>query len=414
MVARCTTPLLDAAALSDVLMDSVQDLPVLWVNASEQLNTLCARWLSCEALALDTEFIRERTYYPIMGLIQINDGAGIYLIDPNAGIDFTVFKEVLSSASVLKIFHAASEDLDVFEYFLGVLPSPIFDTQIAAAYCGMDVQMGYQRLVLALFDIPLSKHETRSNWLQRPLSPSQIDYAAEDVRFLWALYRQLSVRLESLSRTDWVEAECQALLQRGRAGKTTEQYYLKFSNACHFSYHQQRLLQALCIWRDAEARRLDLPRSFILAEACLLPVAEALPRTLADLPLSLVVCKRELNRFGTQIVQLSLQIQSEESHGNFVFIPLPARKESKALFDVLKQAVQYQAKHLNLAPELLLGRKTLEKIVLSVLQPELGAWQRLLSGWREQHLLPVLVEALQQHRLLLEQLQALHKSKDPR
>lgn len=414
MVARCTTLLQDAADLSDVLMSAVLDLPVEWVDNTARLNALCSHWLACQALALDTEFIRERTYYPIMGLIQVNDGQGIYLIDPVADLDFGRFKEVLSAASVLKVFHAAGEDLDVFEYFLGLLPQPIFDTQIAAAYCGMDVQMGYQRLVQTLFGITLNKHETRSNWLLRPLSPSQCDYAAEDVRFLLVLYQQLLARLENLSRRHWVEAECEAVLKRGRSAKTTEHYYLKFTNACHFSYHQQRLLQVLCVWREEEARRRDLPRSFILPENCLLSVAEAQPNTVAALKPLLASCQRELHRFGAEIVQLSLQITNEAPKDDFVFIPLPPRKENKALIDILKQAVQAKAKQLNLVSELLLNRKTLEKIVLSVLKPELGAWQPLLTGWREQQLGELLEKTLQEQQTLIEHLQSLHKTKAPR
>jgi ribonuclease D len=410
-VAPFITHLQGVDVLNDLFELAVPELPVSWVDSSAQLNALCVRWKQCAALALDTEFIRERTFYPIIALIQITDGEGVYLIDPLMDIDFTAFKNVLVSPDVIKVFHACSEDLDVFECFCGVIPSPVFDTQIAAVYCGMDAQMGYQRLVKTLFGIDLGKHETRSNWLQRPLSDSQLSYAVEDVRFLLDMHKGLSERLKSLSREQWAQEECQALISRGRSGKAADQYYLKFSNACHFSYKQQRLLQKLCVWREKEARRRDLPRSFILPEGCLLPIAEVLPRSVGDLPMTTVPCKRELSRYGADIVQLTTQVLAETPDEHFIFIPLPLRKESKPLLEALKHALQIKSKHMALAPELLLGRKSLEKILRYVLKPESGPWQSLLTGWREEVLLPTLTLELQKQQALIEHLQGLNKAK---
>lgn len=398
--------------MSDLFELAVPELPVSWVNSTTQLNALCVRWMQCAALALDTEFMRERTFYPVIALIQITDGEGVYLIDPLMNIDFTAFKTVLMSPELVKVFHACSEDLDVFEYFCGVIPSPVFDTQIAAAYCGMDAQMGYQRLVQALFGIGLGKHETRSNWLQRPLSDSQLTYAVEDVRFLLTMHKELTKRLKNLSREQWVQEECQALISRGRSGRAADQYYLKFSNACHFSYKQQRLLQKLCIWREEEARRRDLPRGFILPEGCLLSIAEVLPQSIGDLPVMTVSCKRELIRYGADIVQLTMQVLAEETADeHFMFIPLPLRKESKPLLDALKRELQNQSKQMALVPEVLLGRKSLEKILFCVLKPEGGPWQSLLTGWRKEVLLPTLTLELQKQHALIEHLQRLNKTR---
>ncbi|MBL4607353.1 MAG: hypothetical protein JKY01_05930 [Pseudomonadales bacterium] len=137
----------------NTLTDTKWDFPVTFINDNDSLAALCARWREQKSVALDTEFIRERTFYPILGLIQAADKDGIYLIDPLADLDFAPFSAVLIDESITKVFHACGEDLDVFAHFCGVLPAPIFDTQVAAAYCGMDTQMGYQRIVQELYDI---------------------------------------------------------------------------------------------------------------------------------------------------------------------------------------------------------------------------------------------------------------------
>lgn len=377
-----------------------EKLPVRQISDSESLAALCRRWGGKVAVALDTEFIRERTFFPILGLIQAADDEGIYLIDPLADMDFAPFTAFLGDESVIKILHSCGEDLDAFGHFSGVLPTPVFDTQIAVAYCGMDTQMGYQRIVQSLYGISLEKHETRSDWLQRPLSKSQLAYAEEDVRYLLMMYSDLKQRLVKNKRLDWVEEECRSLLCHGRTSDAAH-YYLKFRNASHFTYPQQRLLQKLCMWREAEARRCDRPRGFILSESSLLPIAEALPASKDELRQVQGLGKNSIGRYGDIILTLVSEVKAEPTEESFAFIPKPLRKDCKPLQDALKKAAVLKAKELHLKPELLLRRKNLDKIVQKLIHPHDSDWKSVLSDWRLPILEPVINREIRNFETLI-------------
>ena len=382
----------------------------IWINESTQLAQLCKTWQAQAVIALDTEFIREKTFYPIIGLIQIGDENGQYLLDPLADIDFEPFKALLTDASVIKVFHSCSEDLDVFACFAGVLPSPIFDTQVAAAYCGYGGQLGYQRLVQTLFDIELDKHETRSNWLQRPLTQSQQRYAAEDVYYLLAIHQLLSRRLEELERTAWVIEENQSLLSGRNEHKSPDKYYLKFRNASHFSRTQQRALQLLCAWRETEAQQTNRPRGHVLRESALLPIAEALPESRQSLLSIQGVSVHEANKYEALISGLVKEACTFSADASFNKIMPPLRKESKPLQSALKKVVTAKAQLLELPADLLLRRKAMEVLMLSLLNAD-QAWQDLLKGWRFEVLGKELEHEVTHHQILLEKLRNSSKVK---
>src|SRR5690554_2975724 len=160
-------------------MMATEDTPQI-IDQNSVLAEHCRNWLQLSFVAIDTEFVRTETYFPIAGLIQVGDGRHAYLIDPLQITDWSALVQVLEEPSVVKVLHACSEDLEVFQHLCGALPAPLFDTQIAAAYLGMDFSMSYSRLVSSLLHVDLPKEETRSDWLRRPLSPEQLQYAVED------------------------------------------------------------------------------------------------------------------------------------------------------------------------------------------------------------------------------------------
>ncbi|MBL4607352.1 MAG: HRDC domain-containing protein [Pseudomonadales bacterium] len=207
--------------------------------------------------------------------------------------------------------------------------------------------------------------------MQRPLSESQLSYAVEDVRFLLDIHQILTMRLKENERLSWVQEECQGLIKQGRATNASQKYYLKFRNACHFSYNQQRFLQALCVWREEEARRQDRPKGFILEESCLLPIAEVMPESQGDLHAIQGVGKRQIARYGESILSLVAQVNTESPDDLFEAIPAPLRKESKPLLDGVKKASSNKAKALGLKPELLLRRKTLEALLQKLLHSKI-------------------------------------------
>ena len=188
-----------------------------------------------EAVSIDTEFARFNTYYPIVGLIQLYDGNQTYLIDPLEIEDISSLASLLTDPNVLKIFHACSEDLEVFQHCLGVLPNPVYDTQIAGALLGVGFSVGYQKLVDHYLSVLVPKEETRSDWLQRPLTPSQLDYAALDVIYLLEVYKIQQVELQDLQRLEWVTAECSQLAKDIPTQISPSDYYLKAVSYTHLT-----------------------------------------------------------------------------------------------------------------------------------------------------------------------------------
>jgi len=182
-----------------------------WIDSDSALQQMCQQLSQVPKLAVDTEFIRTDTFYPKIALIQISDGEQCWLIDVLAIEDFVPLKALLENPDQQLIFHACAEDLEVLEYALDIRPSSIFDTQLAAGIANIGYCMGYARLVDSMFDVSLDKQETRSDWLARPLTQRQLNYAAVDVQYLHAMEKILAKALAEQQREDWFAEETQAL-----------------------------------------------------------------------------------------------------------------------------------------------------------------------------------------------------------
>ena len=182
-----------------------------FVDSPAALSALCDDLQALDCIAVDTEFAREKTYFPHLGLVQLAGDGHIACIDPLAFDATPQLSELLFDTSITKVFHACLQDLEVLELTLGARPCPLFDTQIAMALMHEDHQVSYARLVESELNVKLAKSETRTNWLKRPLTEAQLEYAADDVRFLLQLYQQQRVELKSLNRTEWMREECAQL-----------------------------------------------------------------------------------------------------------------------------------------------------------------------------------------------------------
>src|SRR5690606_18992826 len=218
-------------------------------------------------IGLDTEFIRERTYWPQLALVQVALGDGdddILLVDPLAPGIADALRPLLTDAAVLKVMHSPSEDLVAFRHACKVVPQPLFDTQAAAALSGIAAGIGYQRLVQEALGINLPKGETRSDWMRRPLSPSQLEYAADDVRHLFALHDALDARLLGLGRTAWLQEDCARMVANAERDDGDRWPHLSLRAAQFLDEPARHRLLRLLRWREAHARRADRPRSWIL------------------------------------------------------------------------------------------------------------------------------------------------------
>jgi ribonuclease D len=365
-------------------------LPEL-VDDASRLAELCARWSGLGAVGLDTEFVRTRTFFPRLGLIQVADPAGCFLVDTAAltppGVDaarvWRPLVELLVSPRVVKVLHSPSEDLEVFLHVFGSFPSPLFDTQIAATLSGLGSSPGYPRLMKTLFEVELPKAEQRSDWLRRPLTEAQVRYASLDVAYLLPAHELLAARLAACGRLAWAEQEFAALPEVCRARLDPEQVFARLHRRS-MTDRQSAVLHALNAWREAEARRRDLPRGFVLQDAALVELARRLPRTPGEL--------RDVPGVGPSVRRLYADALLELIAGAGEDPDPPALrpaapKPNRATVDRLRAVVATAAEDLGLPAEFLAPRKVLEELVREhrrnrELPAELEGWRRQAVGER--------------------------------
>lgn len=342
------------------------------------------RWLEQPLLALDTEFMRTETFYPIPGLIQVADECGCYLIDPLQVKDMSPLVRVLAAPGVLKVVHAGSEDLELFRHSYGVMPSPLYDTQIGAAFVGWGFSMGLQRMVSEVLEVELGKGETTSDWLQRPLTPEQEHYAALDVAYLPALALLQREQLTANGRLEWAVEECAALADSVAAQDEQDphSYFQRFSQAWHFDACHRAALRDLSAWREQTCRRRDLSRNRLLRNQALLDIAEKLPSTETQLD-RIIQRGRVVREFGAEILQVVAGAAESARQNPPAEIDRPLHyvwnKRLKQLRAIGRQAAD---KH-GLMPEVLLRKRDLDALIRS--HDEYGHYRlpSSLSGWRK-------------------------------
>lgn len=335
------------------------------------------------SVGLDTEFIRERTYWPQLALVQLAIGTDILLVDPLVPGMCAALAPLLTDPGVLKIMHSASEDLVAFNRACGVVPAPLFDTQIAAGLAGIGAGMGYQRLVQDRLGVSLAKGETRSDWLRRPLSPAQLEYAADDVLHLDALFRDLSDRLETLQRRAWLDEDAARLLAQAANDGGERWPHLSLRSAQFLDAAGQRRLLRLLRWRDAYARDSDRPRNWILDNEFAVTLART-PLDRAGLQHLLDTVPKAPRALGDALWQALQAPLPDEADA-----PL-ARPEDrdKAALRKLQDAVSRRSVELGLPDGVLASRRWLEALL------DGQDWPGALAGWRraelEPHLAPLL------------------------
>ncbi|MDP6805281.1 MAG: ribonuclease D [Rhodospirillales bacterium] len=251
---------------------------------SAALAAICRQFASESFISVDTEFMREKTYWSRLCLVQLAGSDRECAIDPLAeGIDFAPLYDLLSNAQVLKVFHAARQDLEIFFHRMGRLPAPIFDTQIAAMVCGFGDQVAYDRLVAKLTGERIDKAFRFTDWSLRPLRDRQIEYAISDVTHLRAVYERLSETLAANGREPWLTEEISELINPRTYAADPRESYRRIGKIGRASPRFLAILRELAAWRDTEAQRLDIPRARVLRDEALVEIAHHPPSTAADL-----------------------------------------------------------------------------------------------------------------------------------
>lgn len=369
---------------------------IQWIRDDLELARASVLWRDLPYIAMDTEFMRVDTFYPMAGLVQLSEGQHVWLIDPLTIEDWTPLAELLEAPTVVKVLHACSEDLEVFQRLTGALPTPLFDTQLAAAYLNLGFSMGYSRLVEHILGIDLPKGETRSDWLQRPLSEMQVRYAAEDVQHLAELFVALESRLPADKRA-WLLEDGAELVAQLRREIDPEAAYLDIKQAWRLAPHQLAVLKVLTAWRERQARERNQPRSRILRENTLWQLARTQPADLSTLARVEEIHPKTVRQDGQQLLELIRQAQATPPTQYPAPLVQPLPLEANTALKKLRAMAQQEAERLNIAPELALRRKTLEALLRTGYPNGPYYLPDSLRGWRREHLGSALLNALENH-----------------
>lgn len=367
-----------------------------WIDSSAALQQVLDDHADCAVVAMDTEFMRRDTFYPQVALVQFCFDRHAYLVDPLALEDTVALKTLLGRPDVIKVFHSVSEDLEVFDRWLGVLPEPLFDTQRAAALLGEDFGVGYSGLVERLCGESLAKGETRSDWLQRPLTASQCDYAAQDVTWLMDVWRVLDERAREQGRLDWVLQEGRDTLASFRDSQSHPVQRIK--SAWKLDRRQLALLMRLCEWREEEARQRDKPRGWIVDDAACLAIAQAQPANADALARVETLNPAARRRYGETLLGLVAAVAAQEEAALPQRLPAPLNAEERKRLKRLKQRGQTLAEALGVAPALALAGRDYELLLRESAGTPVASppsW----DGWRETHVIGPLRELLKEGQL---------------
>ncbi|MCG4455201.1 ribonuclease D [Pseudomonas sp. MMS21-TM103] len=368
-------------------------IDIHWIRDNASLAQHCAGWRSLPFVAVDTEFMRVDTFYPIAGLLQVSEGERAYLIDPLLIDDWAPFSALLQDPAVVKVLHACSEDLEVFLRLTGSLPVALFDTQLAAAYLNLGFSMGYSRLVQAVLNIELPKGETRSDWLQRPLSETQVSYAAEDVLHLAEVYTQLQQQLTA-EKNAWVLEDGAELVANLGREVAPEDVYREAKLAWKLSRAQLAVLRELCIWREREARARNQPRNRIIREHSLWPLARTQPDNLVALSRIDDMHPKTVRQDGEFLLQLIKKAAATPPADWPEAVPEPLPLEASSLLKKLRTLGQREGERLNIAPELMLRKKTLEALLKTGYPNGPYRLPDTLRGWRRELMGQALLDCL--------------------
>jgi ribonuclease D len=360
-------------------------MEVTLIEDAERLDA----WLPSEtargSLAIDTEFVRERTYYAQLGLVQVAGAADIALIDPlGAGVGSAIARMLKRCPEA--IMHSASEDLEALRVACECLPVQLFDTQIAAGIAGMGAGLSLQKLIEACVGVVLPKSETRTDWLRRPLSPAQLAYAADDVRHLAEAASILVERLSALGRLAWAQEDCQRMLQAAREDAANPHPHLAFRPAQRMSAAAQLRVRRLLLWRDGEARRANKPRGWIIDNALVTRLAER-PPTQREALEQLLDSTPGAPRKHRERLWDELQREPSEDERDLP-LALSADSLDRSALKRMQDAVARLAQTLDLPEGVLAPRRHLEALLAE------RVWPEALQGWRRPLLEPVIGFAL--------------------
>ncbi len=359
-----------------------------YVTDQPALESLCHQLRQSPRLALDTEFVGEDTFVPRLELIQVATATTAAVIDfpaVQASGSLDVFWELIGDAKIEKIVHAGRQDLDLFAIHAGQIPKPFFDTQIAAAMVGYGAQIAYANLVQRLHGTKLAKAHTFTNWSARPLSEDQIAYALEDVKFLLSIHTHLQDRLRTLGRLEWASEEFARLETAvGEKSREPQERYQRIRGWDSLKPKGAAVLRELAVWREAEARRRNVPRGRVMRDEVLLQLARHPPKSVNDLRGLRGIHSSEVDRHGGQLLAT---ITSTLALPPSAWPAVPCERkpdpESTGIVELLQAVLKARAAEEGIAPTMLATSADLQSLV-EAKQNRTALDVPILRGWRRQ------------------------------
>ncbi len=349
------------------------------IKDNSTLKKFCNKCIKEKVLAIDTEFIRENTYFPVLCLVQIASESFSAVIDPLSEIDMKPVWDILSNEKILKVFHAGRQDLEIFFNLTGKIPRPIYDTQIAAMFCGLGDQVSYDGLVNRFLGLTISKESQFSNWLQRPLTDKQLHYALSDVNYLIKIFPLIKKMIRETNRAKWVEKEFQHLTNKKIYDINPNEVWqkIKIKNP---KREVLNTLKYLAEWREIECKKRNLPRNRLVRDEILVTLSQLIPsdifsiKKIRGIPKTLL--DNDLNNI-LKIIKSSQKIEPDK----WPKIPKHSKKinVNKGSLDLLKLLLSYCSQKSGLAEKLITDADELRLI----LDGEKGDL-KVFSGWRNE------------------------------
>jgi ribonuclease D len=361
-------------------MDKPTTTDLTLITTTHALASFCQAVASDTYITVDTEFLRETTYYPKLCLIQIAGATTSALIDPLADdLDLTSFYELMANPAVLKVFHAASQDIEILVNMAKLVPTPVFDTQIAAMVCGFGDQVGYEAIVRKLVGAQIDKSSQFTDWSRRPLTHKQLAYALSDVTHLRVVYEKLKSQIEAENRGTWLEGELADLADISNYQVDPEQSWRRIKARIQ-SKKQQATLMAVAAWREREAQSKNVPRGRILKDDAVAEIAIQVPQSKEALhQLRLLPRGSADSSIGKAILAAVAEALAWDSND----IPSPKGRgdemttSQEAAAEVLKLALKIVSEREGIAPKLLASSADIDAIAISD-----GADVVAMQGWR--------------------------------
>lgn len=349
----------------------------LYLGNNQQLADFCRNIEDADYCAIDTEFVREKTYYAELSLIQIGSDAHMACVDPQTIDDFSPLIALMQNPRITKVFHSPSQDLEILFQQFGQLPTPIFDTQLAAEVLGFRHQISYADLVQQVTGVQLDKKHTRANWNKRPLSQDELDYAMDDVRYLMPVYQQLKADLAARNRVAWIEKDLAAMSETANYQLVMGDQWKRLKGIHKLKGLQLQIASELAQWRETVAQQKNRPRRWIAKDDILIEIARLNPSSPQDFSALREIGENFIDQHGEAILRAVAQARSVEQS---IWPQHDASKllsvDEQALGDCLMALCRVISEKNDIALATLATRKDIDSLITSRKQ------SRLSQGWR--------------------------------